>query len=356
MAPPQGYEPVTVTMTVYAYGGPPPPDWTPSDSMHHRVHQDPSTVTNTVTATSISVHVIGTPTPPMFEMGDPSATPVISPTPYAQNNATGTPTHGPPKYVLTAAGAIVSVIGILIMVLLFIFLCRRSKRRKNRMRDNRDSIEEQQMVGTMSSSDTLNSVRAYRPEPLAIPSLGYHSSSSTFTSQSPRSPHHPPNPQHPQAPQHPQIPQQQQIQVTPPPPVLLSTTVNHSYLTGIDTSDNISVHQQPTTITHDDMDEPPPPYRPRSLAPPSRQNSGQIANGMLPNYQPGQMRIPVTESSSSNPFDDPDNETNDYSSSIWCRNSRECPQPHPRASVGLSRMSSVSDVENEEPTATHSTI
>jgi hypothetical protein len=350
MAPQRGYGPVVVTVTVYPQHGSPSSDWTPPDSMHHRMPQQTSTVTDTV-PTTILVTAIGTSTP-LFDMApSPTASVSNTPTPFHQNNDQSNTNHGPPKYIITAAGAIVSVIGMLIMVLLLIFLCRRSKR-KTRMRELRHSTDEQQMVGT-TSSETLLSARAYRiPEPVVIPSLGYHASSSTFTSQSPRSPHHPQIPQ-PQLPQLPPSPPQQ-IQITPPPPVLLSSTVNHSYLTGIDTSDDMSVHEQPTTITHEDMDEPPPPYRPRSLAPPSRQNSGQIANGMLPNYRPGQMRIPVTESSSSNPFDDPENETDDYSSSVWCRNSRECPEP--RRSTGDNRMSTVTDVENEEATVTHSTI
>jgi hypothetical protein len=349
MAPQRGYGPIVVT-SIYTIWPTPNADWTPPDSMHHRQPQQTSTITATVAATTISVTAVGTPTPPpFFEMG--SRTTTATNTPQAFNaSSEASEQHGPPKYILTAAGAIVSVIGMLILALLLLFICRRSKRRN---RERRDSMG-QQMMGT-TSSDTVFSTREYRrPEALVIPSLGYASSGSTFTTQSPRSPHHPqllPSSSHqaPPSPLHPQIPQiPQQAHLTPAPPVLLSTTVNHSYLTGIDTSDDISVHEQPIAITRDD-DEPPPPYRPRSLAPVSRQNS--VANGMLPNYRPGQVTIPVTEESSSNPFDDPENERNNCGEGgIWGRRrSSECPD---------FRMSTVydHDIEDEEPTTTHSTI
>ena len=74
-----------------------------------------------------------------------------------------------------------------------------------------------------------------------------------------------------------------------PQPVILSSTVEQSYFTGIDTADRISLAPAPTqapdAFAHssntDDPDEPPPPYRPRSVPPISRETSVRAANRPL---------------------------------------------------------------------------
>jgi len=58
------------------------------------------------------------------------------------------------------------------------------------------------------------------------------------------------------------------------PPVILSTTMNNGFFTGIDTSDAVSLSDARSMASHDTFgEEPPPPYRPRSVPPISRETS-----------------------------------------------------------------------------------
>jgi hypothetical protein len=58
------------------------------------------------------------------------------------------------------------------------------------------------------------------------------------------------------------------------PPVILSTTMNNGFYTGIDTSDAVSLNDTRSMASHDTFgEEPPPPYRPRSVPPISRETS-----------------------------------------------------------------------------------
>jgi hypothetical protein len=119
--------------------------------------------------------------------------------------------------------------------------------------------------------------------------------------------------------------------------VLLTTTMDQSYYTGIDTSDAISLAErqpQPATAM---SDEPPPPYRPRSVPPVSRGNSLCVTDG-LAGYQPGQnMR---------SPFDDPVDEDDGLSDlGNYC------------GGRDVDRLSAVSDLSyQEEPTAVRSGV
>ena len=117
--------------------------------------------------------------------------------------------------------------------------------------------------------------------------------------------------------------------------VLLTTTMDQSYYTGIDTSDAISLAErqpQPATAM---SDEPPPPYRPRSVPPVSRGHSLRVTDG-LAGYQPGQnMR---------SPFDDPVDEDDGLSDL-----GNDC------GGRDVDRLSAVSDLSyQEEPTAVRS--
>jgi len=84
--------------------------------------------------------------------------------------------------------------------------------------------------------------------------------------------------------------------------------MDQNYYTGIDTSDGLSVadsqtHPSNTVFMSAAGDEPPPPYRPRSVPPVSRENSVRVANGMVPGYAPrASLRKPPVMQS---PFADP---------------------------------------------------
>jgi hypothetical protein len=116
--------------------------------------------------------------------------------------------------------------------------------------------------------------------------------------------------------------------------------MDQSYYTGIDTSDRISVADGPpqaaTALYAASTDEPPPPYRPRSVPPVSRGNSLRVTDG-LAGYQPGQnMR---------SPFDDPVEEDDGLSD----LGGGECGE--------IDRLSAVSDLSyQEEPTAVRSGV
>jgi len=58
-------------------------------------------------------------------------------------------------------------------------------------------------------------------------------------------------------------------------PVILTTTMDQAYYTGLDTADHISLTDARSQMSTDlyDGDEPPPPYRPRSVPPISRDAS-----------------------------------------------------------------------------------
>lgn len=347
--PPIDPQPTPIVITIYPDS--PLYQWRPTGSMHHR--EPVQTATTTVTDSTINTPLADTMSPIPKKDDTPNPAP---------------PPGGPPRGAYTAAGVVVSVVGMMVLVGLLIFICKRSKRKAARAKNRRDTMDEQ-MIGT-TSSESIVSIRPYsRPEPLDLPSLGYHSSSSSsITHHSPSSPSHPsilsvPSP------------------IAQPAPVILSDTVNHSYLTGIDTSDHISISDQsnPQTVSsvQEDLDEPPPPYRPRSMLPISRHSSIHMANGMLPNYRPGQMIIPVTEESSINPFEDPEEDACPPPpwESEYCTDSRmSCAAENSRASFAVEnsrtshlggssnnnnhRLSSASeeDLEAQEATTTYTTL
>jgi hypothetical protein len=105
-------------------------------------------------------------------------------------------------------------------------------------------------------------------------------------------------------------------------PVILSSTMDGAYFTGIDTADHISladVRSQTSQDPFDHGDEPPPPYRPRSVPPISRETSVRTAyrnsvsrnpsqrtyrnDPLVSNGLMGPMRMSQDVRS---PFDDPD--------------------------------------------------
>jgi hypothetical protein len=89
-------------------------------------------------------------------------------------------------------------------------------------------------------------------------------------------------------------------------PVILSRTMDQSYYTGIDTSDHISLAEtrsHSSGETYVEGDEPPPPYRPASVPPISRDNSVRLSTGITLDRT---LRNSVRQIRS--PFDDPEEE------------------------------------------------
>ncbi|KAJ4373190.1 hypothetical protein N0V83_003483 [Neocucurbitaria cava] len=98
-----------------------------------------------------------------------------------------------------------------------------------------------------------------------------------------------------------------------PPPVILgpiSSGANGAYLTGIDTSDVISVTSNnlrpidPFADNHS-LTEPPPPYRPRSIPPPSFVSASRQSSFRSPQPAPATSQTHLIERS---PFDDPEDD------------------------------------------------
>ncbi|QDS77485.1 hypothetical protein FKW77_000071 [Venturia effusa] len=110
---------------------------------------------------------------------------------------------------------------------------------------------------------------------------------------------------------------------TATPPVILTTTMNDAYYTGIDTSDHISLNDHRSEASADTFgEEPPPPYRPRSVPPISRETSVRTSicrNTSLrssrhdPLSGSNLMRRSVDVRS---PFDDPEDSDDDNLSQI----------------------------------------
>jgi hypothetical protein len=102
-----------------------------------------------------------------------------------------------------------------------------------------------------------------------------------------------------------------------PPPVILSTTMNNTYYTGIDTSDHISLTDQRSHTSAESItgDEPPPPYRPASVPPISRETSLRATASNRNDPLSGAGLIPRSEEVRS-PFDDPESSDDDALSQI----------------------------------------
>ncbi|TID18100.1 hypothetical protein E2P81_ATG11067 [Venturia nashicola] len=107
------------------------------------------------------------------------------------------------------------------------------------------------------------------------------------------------------------------------PPIILSTTMNDAYYTGIDTSDHISLTDQRSEASAETFgEEPPPPYRPRSVPPISRETS--VRNSMCRNASVRSSRHDPMSGSNlmrrsvdvRSPFDDPEDSDDDNLSQI----------------------------------------
>lgn len=100
-----------------------------------------------------------------------------------------------------------------------------------------------------------------------------------------------------------------------PPPIILGpipSGANGAYFTGIDTSDAISMtcannamSAQRHLSDNDSLTEPPPPYRPRSVAPPSLTNTSRHSSVRSYVAPPATSQTQLIERS---PFDDPEDD------------------------------------------------
>jgi len=146
-------------------------------------------------------------------------------------------------------------------------------------------------------------------------------------------------------------------------PVILSTTMDQAYYTGLDTADQISLSDERSHVSADiyDGDEPPPPYRPRSVPPISRDASvrtshttrtSSIARRNQSNDQSTTHLIAGVRRSHDmrSPFEDPEDDDDDASaiSDITVR-----PQRHSQQD----RLSVVSDLSyQDEPVQGRSSL
>lgn len=117
----------------------------------------------------------------------------------------------------------------------------------------------------------------------------------------------------------PQAPPRAVTPATPPPPVIVSAmnpASNSSYFTGIDTSEALSVRtnsvrsgprQAGFMLDGEFHEEPPPPYRPRSVPPISRDSSMRTNN----RADCASTYLMADESRPVNPFADPSDDDND---------------------------------------------
>jgi hypothetical protein len=119
--------------------------------------------------------------------------------------------------------------------------------------------------------------------------------------------------------------------------------MDQSYYTGIDTSDHLSITQSISSggTYVDGGDEPPPPYRPRSVPPISRETSLRLPNAVAPRNSVRRSRDLIRS-----PFDDQEEE--DVS---------DMEEPPSIRRVDADQLSAVSDLSyQQEPTTTHSTV
>jgi hypothetical protein len=135
-----------------------------------------------------------------------------------------------------------------------------------------------------------------------------------------------------------------------PQPVILSTTMNNTYYTGIDTSDHISLTDQRSHTSAESVtgDEPPPPYRPRSVPPISRETSVRTTGPTRNDPMSGTGLIRRDQVRS--PFDDPESDDDALSQISTIRS-------YPRR--GTDQLSVVSDMsyqEEEQAQASHHNV
>lgn len=187
--------------------------------------------------------------------------------------------HWPRKH--TAVYAAASIVPIIVLAIVggILFCCLRKRRRQR-----------QAVVAAQMAVQEMK----MRPQPTVQP---YLAPTTAILPQYTATPDHPPTSTSP----------------SEPPPVILGpipSGANGAYLTGIDTSDVVSVtsnDRQVDPFSDSNLAEPPPPYRPRSAAPPSFVSASRQSSFRAPGPLPATSQTLLIERS---PFEDsPDNDT-----------------------------------------------
>lgn len=280
----------------WSFTGPPP--WATGGNYDDNNRGPPSTITTSYSETRAypdqnGLKTSATPTPTPVQSDD-----VPSPEPTnddfgLQNNGTD---NGPNRTPIYAAAGVVPVVVIIIGFL--VFFCLRKRRRQRQAAAEHGHIEEMKMQPKSVERPYIAPITPPSPPPQAA--LPQYSPSTPSSS-------HPPTASSSQ-------------------PVILGPIPsgnNGAYLTGMDTSDLVSmrsgdgVSRQGTVVDRDpfadgrSLEEAPPPYRPSSLPPASLASTSR--NSSVRTAAPPHM-TPRTQLIERSPFDDPeDDEVSDIS-------------------------------------------
>lgn len=266
-----------------------------------------------------------------------------SPTPSQDNNNNNDKKHhGPPPSVM-AVSVIVPLLVIIVVIVLSL-LCIRHYRRKARKAQAvemaaRNDVPEMKSVAVGGSGSALmggaREERAYiSPATRTAPPTLAMASTSTSTGAEAE------------------------------PPIILSTTMDNGFYSGIDTSDNISLNDNADVRSQASRDtfgeEPPPPYRPRSVPPMSRETSlrtilpgrnSSVRSSRCDSITRGGGGSFIRRSNEvRSPFDDPEEEDEDTMSEVSTIRGSMIRRE-------VDELSTVSDMSyQEEPTLSHSTV
>jgi hypothetical protein len=264
-------------------------------------------------------------TNPQSDASLPSATPGNSNQPPPAKPWEYEQRHGPPVTFI-AMGIVIPLLIILFALAMF-FWYRRYKRNQRANEENIATV----MAATQSKGTQPNMVQTAMPyihTPGAPRAAAAVVPSPTSTTASPTS----------------NVDQ----------PVILTTTMNNTYYTGIDTSDHISLSDQRSQTSAESIhgEEPPPPYRPRSVPPISRETSlrqavlGRNSSVRSARHDPMSGAGLIRRSDEvRSPFDDPESSDDDALSQISTIRS------YPRhQSDRLSVVSDMSEEDNEQST------
>jgi hypothetical protein len=285
-------------------------------------------------------------------------TPTIWPPPPAQH-------HSTPPSVFAAAGAVTALIVCGLAMICCCLLCR--KRKQSARRQDAVQMAERAGLGrglgqfgpsaAAHVADPNDSTAYMHPPAEPVPAhLAPSSSSSSPSSTSPST-------------SVPSVPSLQSTQ-NPEQPVILSRTMDQSYYTGlgVDTSDHVSLaetpnprHDSTAELYPDGSEEPPPPYRPASVPPISRDNSVRISNGLTLNRE---LRNSVRSAVVRSPFDDPEEDIEEESPTTPSPVEPTPPSSNTSTAATLSPLprrpadaiSDVSDLSYQQETHPHSNL
>jgi hypothetical protein len=228
----------------------------------------PTTPSTPLTVSTTVTWANQTPQPEMAQATQSSAPP-SAPT-HSQHSGG----HALPVAIFGAAGALAAVLGVFVVIGGIVYWCRRKhKRRKLAVEGGGGPQMAMKSVGPNGMGNP-----SYLRRPAT--SLGPDSTTTLVSPGTSSS-----SPSNITVPSVPRMPE----------PVILPNN-GESYFTGIDTSDHLSIIEPSSIHSHDNiypsgLEEPPPPYRPRSVPPISRESSLRVADGMRRESSIRSMRI-----------------------------------------------------------------